>query len=343
MPETSFEPDRLRIARELRAWTQNDLARQVSEIFPLSPAAVGQFESGSTRPSPETLHRLSDALGVPPAFLTRPIVETHEGFFRSIRRTPVRQRRRARALAHIVHDLAGSADERLLPTIDLPRFSPDLEAERAEIEQIADKVRRLWQVPAGPLADVVALMERHGVVVACLPLDSGDVDAFSLPFHDRPVAVLGADKGDRARSRFDAAHELGHLIMHGERVWGLKQVEDQAHWFAAALLMPSDDIYDELPETVDWPTLFSLKERWQVSLAALLMRAKKLGKMDDASYLAAVKAASARGWRRLEPVPLGPPERPALLAQIIAAEEGTEVCAALPAEVVKSIMKANPL
>jgi Zn-dependent peptidase ImmA (M78 family) len=54
------------------------------------------------------------------------------------------------------------------------------------------------------------------LVVIRLPLDTADVDAFSLPFHDRPVVVLGTDKNDRARSRFDAAHELGHLVAHGD-------------------------------------------------------------------------------------------------------------------------------
>ena len=37
-------------------------------------------------------------------------------------------------------------------------------------------------------------------------------------------------------------HELGHLVAHKERVWGLKAVEVQAHWFAAAFLMPREDI-----------------------------------------------------------------------------------------------------
>src|SRR5258708_22266584 len=133
-----------------------------------------------------------------------------------------------------------------------------------------------------------------------------DVDAFSLPFHDRPV-VLATDKNDRARSRSDGGHELGHLVMHGEHVWGLKQVESQAHAFAAAFLMPDRDIRDELPSYADWPTLFDLKRRWQVSLAALLLRAKNLGRMTDASYLTAVKALSARGWRRQEPIPSAPP------------------------------------
>jgi hypothetical protein len=45
--------------------------------------------------------------------------------------------------------------------------------------------------------------------------------------------------------------------------------------------------------------------RWQVSLAALLMRAGTLQVMSESTYLTAIKAASARGWRRIEPVPLG--------------------------------------
>lgn len=70
--------------------------------------------------------------------------------------------------------------------------------------------------------------------------------------------------------------------------------------------MPATDIYRELPRHADWPVLFDLKRRWQVSLAALLMRAKNLGRMSDSSYLTAVKALSTRGWRRVEPVPWAP-------------------------------------
>lgn len=70
-----------------------------------------------------------------------------------------------------------------------------------------------------------------------------------------PVVVLGADKNDRARSRFDGAHELGHLVVHGHQIWGVKEVEHQAHAFAAAFLMPAGDIRDELPDRADWTVL----------------------------------------------------------------------------------------
>ena len=55
---------------------------------------------------------------------------------------------------------------------------------------------------------------------------------------------------------------------------------------------------DELPERADWTVLFQLKQKWQVSLAALLMRARTVGRMSENNYLTAIKAASARGWRR---------------------------------------------
>ena len=48
--------------------------------------------------------------------------------------------------------------------------------------------------------------------------------------------------------------------MHADQVWGLKEVERQAHEFAAAFLMPEADIADELPSRPDWPVLFELNE-----------------------------------------------------------------------------------
>ncbi len=68
--------------------------------------------------------------------------------------------------------------------------------------------------------------------------------------------MLGADKNDRARSRFDLAHELGHLVRGGQ-IWGAKEVERQAHAFAAAFLMPAEDIRDDLPVAPTGPSCSS--------------------------------------------------------------------------------------
>jgi Zn-dependent peptidase ImmA (M78 family)/DNA-binding XRE family transcriptional regulator len=334
----AFEPERLRLARELKEWSQSDLAAQLD----VTPAAVSQFETGVTRPGTDALDRMTTALGVPAQFFTLPVTETHDGFFRSLRRTSVTHRRRARALAHIAHDLAVTAQAPQLPPVRVPQIPvTGLQAPREELEEAAQQVRRAFGMPAGPVPNVAEVLEKHGILVIRLPLDTADVDAFSLPFHDRPVIVLGTDKNDRARSRFDGAHELGHLVLHGDEIWGVKEVEHQAHAFAAALLMPAEDIRDELPDRADWAVLFQLKVKWQVSLAALLMRARTLGLMSENNYLTAVKAASARGWRRVEPVPLGRPEHPTCLKHLLATPSGRQSLEMLPHDVVDALVNAT--
>jgi Zn-dependent peptidase ImmA (M78 family)/DNA-binding XRE family transcriptional regulator len=311
----TFQPSRLRLARHLETISQSELAARAA----VTPAAISQFESGESRPSEETLDLLAAALCVPVEFLLLPVEDTHEGFFRSLRKSSVAQRRRARSLAYLVHDLAADpSSQPRLAEVFVPSCRIDtLDTESPLIAEAARRVRAEWGVPTGPIEDVVRLLEQHGVLVLRLPLVAADVDAFSLPFADRPVVVLGADKNDRARSRFDAAHELGHLVMHGESVWGVKEVETQAHKFAAEFLMPEAEVRGELPARADWATLFDLKQRWHVSIAALLMRAKDLGVMPATAYTTAMKGLSARGWRRTEPIQLGEPERPTVTRKLL--------------------------
>lgn len=333
---TNFVPLRLTLARELRGWSQAELSRRVE----VTPAALSQYESGLGRPGPDTRDRLSAVLDVPDVFFELPIDPPPEGFFRSLRRTSISDRRRAAAMGCVAHDVAVSPQLSMhLPALTIPHL-PAESIDEQEIERIAAQVRRELQLDPGPVPDMVSTLEKHGAVVIRLPLDSPDVDAFSLPFADHPVVVLGADKNDRGRSRFDAAHELGHLVLHGDEIWGTKEIEKQAHRFAAAFLMPRQDILRELPSRADWPGLFALKRRWQVSLAALLMRARTLGRMSEAAYLTAVKDASARGWRRREPVPLGIPEQPRALARLLSLSAAKDARSFLPISVVESLAAA---
>src|SRR6266851_7739120 len=114
--DAEFVPTRLRLARELRELTQADLARSLD----VTPAAASQFEAGVTRPSQEMMRQLSDVLGVPDEFLRLPVTETHEGFFRSLRRTSLSHRRRARAIAHVAHDVTLTAGPGQLPAVSIP-------------------------------------------------------------------------------------------------------------------------------------------------------------------------------------------------------------------------------
>jgi len=315
-----FDRNRLRVARELRGLTQVQLAREAGSV---TSASLSQFENGHTRPSAATLRRLAVALRVPLRFFATPAhpptQERADGFFRSLRSTSPRDRQQALAYVQLARELALELEKFVtLPELDLPRahFTPVEQGLARDIESIAIDVRNHWKIPDGPIDNLVRTLEKNGVLVIRFRVSTEKVDAFCVAFPDRPVIALGADKGLRDRSRFDAAHELAHLIMHGTQV-GDKIVERQANEFAAAFLMPADDIMDELPSRADWPTLLRLKAKWHVSIAALLVRAKTLNVMDEHSYTQAWKALSVRGWRKHEPGDIGKPEVPVLLQRAL--------------------------
>lgn len=325
-----FDRARLRMARELRGLTQVQLAREAGSV---TAASVSQFENGHARPATTTLRRLAVALRVPLSFFAapaRPPAQSQvDGFFRSLRSTSPRDRQQALAYVHLARELALELEKHVaLPDLNLPRVHTDEERplQPADIEQAAAQVRDHWNVPRGPVQDVVRLLEMNGIVVVRFRVSIEKVDAFCVDFPDRPVVALGADKGLRDRSRFDAAHELGHLVLHGvSGKIGDKATESQAHEFAAAFLMPEDDIKPELPDQLDWPVFLRMKAKWHVSLAALLVRAKTLGVMSEHTYAQGWKALSVRGWRKVEPGPLGSPEAPVLLRRAMALMETTGI------------------
>lgn len=325
---TLFDRTRLRTARQLRGYSQVQLARAIGSS--VTAASLSQFEKGHSRPSAATLRKLSAALKVPIGFFTVPARPTPsediDGYFRSLRSTKQRDRDRALAYVQLARELTIELERVVkLPLLNIPKLTrpahPDFSQET--FEQIARDTRNEWRVDAGPIPDVIRLLERNGIITTRFRTELAEVDAFCVTFPDRPIVTLGADKGQRDRSRFDAAHELGHLIMHSPESAGDKLIEKQANQFAAAFLMPRNDIVDELPSSADWPQLMKLKNKWQVSIAALLVRAKTLDVMDDRTYIQAWKTLSVRGWRKREPGELGQPEEPVLLRRAIQVAEDT--------------------
>ena len=129
--------------------------------------------------------------------------------------------------------------------------------------------------------------------------------------------ILASNKGAADRSRFDAAHELAHIVLHADAGPGDPAVEREAN-FAAEFLVPAASILPELPRRVDWRAFVTLKIRWRVAISMLLLRARDLEVISDAAYRRAMMEMSRRGWRRSEPGPLGEPEQPEMLGRAMA-------------------------
>jgi Zn-dependent peptidase ImmA (M78 family)/transcriptional regulator with XRE-family HTH domain len=294
----------------------------------VSPASVTQYEAGNTHPPAGAIRQAALALGVPVEYLyiqpgrRVPKLETRS-HFRSLRATRQRQRDQADAAAEHLYDLVEFLDQRLdLPTVDIPLYPLDAEQSAPKAIEIASsRVREAWGLPDGPVSHMVRLLETKGVVVARLGEVPAEVDAFSRWLDRRPIVLLSTAKQDKGRSRFDAAHELGHLVLHPEPEAGDRVRERQAHAFAASFLMPAPEVVFDLPRRLTrpehWEELFAARRRWGVSAAALLYRSRELAVISDAAFRRAMTHLSKQGLRRHDGNALGPPEQPLLIQEAL--------------------------
>lgn len=282
-----FEPDRLRQARQLAMLTK----REVAEASGVSAAAVGQYEAGVAVPRPETISRLADALDMPEAFFGagRPLqrLETSETYFESLRATTAKQRQHATAFAEQIWELAHALETHVrFPELNLPsaeEYGPTPWTPR----QAAQAVRARWGLGTEPVGHLVSHLEANGVICALAPPTEqavARIDAYSTLAFGRPLAILTPDRADDVyRHRFSAAHELGHLVLHGGEPSGDMSLERQADRFAAELLTPRDAIRTALPSRMDFNALFRLSERWGVGVKMLIYRSQELGLVSEST------------------------------------------------------------
>ena len=320
----AFDAARLTQARRLAGLTKKTVADKIG----VSPVAVGQWEAGTASPRPDNVEALAKALDVPVPFLAsgRPYarLDSAAAHFRSLRRTPAIQRSKAVAFTEQLWELTHALEKRVrLPAVDLPGFSA------GEVEQVefptdpinaARALRQHWDLGVRRIPRVVRAMEQHGIIVTLAPFTADDaktIDAFSTTQLPRPVVVLTPDRAnDVYRHRFTAAHELGHLVMHGNCVPGDPLQEKEADIFAAEFLTPKDQIGPELPSRIDFNALIELSVTWGVSVDSLLRRCKEVGMASEATYRRAYQRLAAlrnAGVIRPEPIEGFPGEIPALL------------------------------
>lgn len=322
-----FHGARLVDARDSLGLTQVALASLIGR----TSASISRWEAGDQSPEPEALGRLAQALGVPTGFFLRsqPDHGNAPMFFRSMASTTQAARRRAKVRLRWAQDISLSLQEWVdLPDVDVPRvLNEDYRDIRDEdIEAVASRCREAWGLGVGPIADLLLVMENAGVCVVREEVGTAAMDGLSnwSAADQRPYVLIAADKATCFRSRFDAAHELGHLVLHGSlRTVPLsdkaafKEIERQAFLFAGAFLLPGESFAAEVLSP-SLTGLLALKERWKVSVGAMIKRCDDLGMMSEDFARRTWTHYSARGWRKAEPLDdTTSPEMPRLLARSV--------------------------
>ena len=147
---------------------------------------------------------------------------------------------------------------------------------------------------------MIHLLEAHGVRVFSLAEETESVDAFSFWRGATPYVFLNTRK-TAEHSRMDAAHELGHLVLHAHGTPKGREAEREAHIFGSAFLMPAGSIRAEAPRgAANVDQLAKAKGRWNVSVANLAYRMHQLGLLSEWQYRSVFVELNRRG-RATEP------------------------------------------
>jgi Zn-dependent peptidase ImmA (M78 family)/DNA-binding XRE family transcriptional regulator len=307
--ERIANPKRIGLARRRRGINQSDLAK----LTGLHRRSVCGFESGEYQPSEGNILRLADILAFPTDFfygddIDEPTLTT--GSFRSMSRMSAVHRDMALSQAAIGFHVSRWLETRFqLPTPTLP----NLRHEKTPLVA-ADSLRRAWGIGELTIRNMIHLLESKGVRVFSLAVDAREVDAFSMWKGKTPFVFLNTNKSSE-HSRFDAAHELGHLVMHRESPLGL-QAEREADAFASAFLMPTSSILARAPRFPTMPMIVTLKRQWGVSAAALIHRLHAVGLISDWQYRGLCVEMTKLGYRESEPEEM-PRETSLILPKIL--------------------------
>lgn len=306
----NFVGARLREAREVRGLSMQQLA----ELLGVSRAAISQYEANQSSPHPGIMQRLAQTLNFPSGFFLLIEREQHEGevFFRSKVATTKAARSRGQYKLRWLADIVAQLTKRLhLPPPEFQPFEPESNPRRlgdSDIDEAALELRRYWGLGEAPVANITWLLESHGAIVTRGEMFEPLMDSFSRWDADdaHPLIFLNADKSSAVRLRFDAAHELGHLLLHqrtSEEYWGreLQLREQQANRFASAFLLPAQ----AFGQDIAYPSLDALralKPKWRTSISAMLLRAQHLGLVTDAHGERLWQNLGRRHWRTHEPL-----------------------------------------
>lgn len=296
---SEVNPKQITFARVRRRLTKAQLAKELG----VTSRSLQNYETGAFAPDPELLARIAKLLNFPQQFFfideDMPEIKEHAVSFRKLSKMTDAMKACAFSAGAIAFKVNQWVEDRFsLPQLDLPDLS-DLEPEEA-----ATTLRRLWGLGNAPIPNMVHLLESKGIRVFSLVEEIREVDAFCTWYEEKPFVFLNTIKSAE-RSRFDAAHELGHLVrdlysmQHGQA--HNPEMEREADAFASAFLMPKESIQTNQPPAYTIKYLMKLKRYWGVSLAALAYRFNSLGLISEWNYRSLCIEIAKSGFRTKEP------------------------------------------
>lgn len=311
--------ERLARARKTAGLSLRALAEQVG----VSQTAINKYEKGILMPDSTMLIKLAKALDVKAGYFLRSSSLTlQKPEYR--KKSSLSKKKLQQIEGKILDKIERRLElEALFPKPPVTEFTvpaslPVAIEEMDDIEEIANKVRKAWDLGLNPIPELVDVLESKGIRVFEID-ENGDskFDGLAASVNGYRIIVISkAWSGDR--QRFTMAHELGHLILEGRLPKDMDE-ERASDRFAGAFLLPNSALLSELGEhrtRLELRELLLLKQEFGISMSGILYRAKDLGIIRASYHKNLMIEFSKRGWRKREPEPY-PSEDPHHFQQLV--------------------------
>lgn len=290
-------PERIDFVRRRIELNKSEFAEQVG----VDRKTLQRVYSDEHDASEELLAAITKLSGYPREFFYKsvPVLSDPDGVsFRSLRSLTARPREAALVAAGLAFELDDWVRSRVeLPSHDLPQLT------RHAPREAAASLRSHWGIGVRPIANMINVLESHGVRVFSLVEETRHLDAYACWRDNAPYVFLNTCKTGE-HSRFDAAHELGHLVLHRHSGTSKRDAEGEANSFASEFLMPQADLLASASRVQTFSDLAKAKRRWGVSAAALNYALNKVGIIRDWQYKNNCIEISRYGREReIDPMP----------------------------------------
>lgn len=286
---------RLKQARVRKKWSLKNLREEMGEM--VSIAALSKYEKGQTMPSSKVLIALSRALDVSVDFLFRSYeIELERIKFRKQTQLRKKDIDQIREYARDFFERYFQIEEIVGSRIS---FKENLKHEgKLDVDKLANTLRQHLDLGNDPISNVHSLLEDNGVKVWFSNHESNAFSGFSAETSQGPVAVI-SKRMTAARKRNTALHELAHILVEPMHL-GEKEEEVFVTKLPAALLLPKEIILAALGESRNKLTvgeLWQLKQKFGISMSAIVMRAADLGIINESSKKSFFMFGPGKRWR----------------------------------------------
>jgi Zn-dependent peptidase ImmA (M78 family) len=284
----------LTLAREARGFTQKDLADQIV----CRQSRLSKIEAGELLPNENDIQGFVRVLGQIRDFFFQPgsAMPASVSFYRKTQTLPLKMLRQCNALMNVQRlQIESRIGQIKLGKRELPFLPPD--KANGGAKAAAQELRQRWGINRGAVQHLNKLVEDTGCVIVDYSFPSAKLDGLCIRAEQKPPIIFLNKDLAKSRRRLSLAHELGHLVMHTDPH---ENVEDEAWEFASEFLMPAAEIEPQL-DGLNLDKLGQLKKEWGVSMQAILVRAKKLGKISESYYRFLWMQIGKCGYRTNEP------------------------------------------